>query len=602
MVRRVARGWICLVGLVLLGGIGSTVTVADALPRHTLIYGGDLFCARRLNFALLSQTDGERRRVLAEVAGFLRGADVAMVNLEGMVTTGGYYYRMGNCSYAYRAFPSVLDLLKDAGIDLVTIGNNHNGDYGPEAQVETVDHLTAAGIGYVGAGVDWEDASRPVYRQVGDVVIAIVNMETSDARSYKAQKDRPGVHFLHRGCENPENDQRVVDHLAKIVREARRHAHVVIFSPHGANWSADPYVTPPRRALAAKLIREAGFDAVLGHGAHRAEGVEIIDGKPVIYDAGNFVLDFDPVQKPYLEWQARGMLWQVEFSKAGVHRLEGIPLYMSFLQTRLATGGKRDELLAHVVKYSKEFGTPLRVEQGRIHIDASPGGVVEPTEGAEVIERPGRTAIRRAPADVLHERLPPGATPLDVRYENGIRLVGYEMLSPVLRCREKQMSQVVLLYWRTDRPVKENCVVQLEARPLDGGRLRGDVVIREEPHLPGDWLFPTYMWPVGKIIQDAQNFRMDFRDRPLSDGMAFFAGLRRYEGDREGEFLTPVEASGVKLFRGNRVPLGSRPIAENAERPRTVYTKWQAGRRMELCPQQPFGAPPLKWPPEYGGD
>lgn len=576
---------------------------AANLPRYTLIYGGDLFCARRLNFALLSLTDAERRAVLAEVAPLFREADLAMVNLEGMVTTGGYYNRMGNCSYAYRAFPTVLDMLKDAGIDLVTIANNHNGDYGPEAQVETVDHLAAAGIGYAGAGVDWDDAARPVYCRVGDVVVAIVSMETSDAKPYKAERNRPGVHFLHRACVNPQHDQEIVDHLAKIVREARRHAHLVFFSPHGANRSVDPYVIPPRRELAAKLIRESGFDAVLGHGAHHAEGVEIIDGKPVIHDAGNLVLDFDPIEKPYLDSQAGGMLWKVELSRAGVHRLEGIPLDLGFLRTHLAAGAKREAVLGHIAKYSREFGTPLSIDNGRMRVAVDPGPVIEPTEGAKKLDRPrGNATIRRAPTDILHEKLPEGAMPLDVRYENGIRLVGYEMLSPVLRRRGARMSQVVALYWTTDRPIRENYVVHLEARPLDGGHLRKGVVIREEPHLPGDWLFPTYMWPAGKIVEDTQNFRMDFRDRPMADAVAFYAGLRRYKGNRESTFLTPVEANGVKLFRGNLVPLGSRPIADRGEPPWKLYTKWQTTRKIELCPQQPHGAPPLVWPPEFGGD
>ncbi len=612
MTRRISRRWFLLLGLLWVLPVPSVAVAAkkadakgelatENLPRHTLIYGGDLFCARRLNFALLAPSDEERKKILAAVTPLLRQADLAMINLEGMVTTGGYYNRMRRCSYVYRAHPNIVDVLKDAGVDLVTIGNNHNGDYGPEAEIETVDQLTAAGIGYAGAGVDLEDAARPVYRQVGDVVVAIVGMETSDAKVYTATKDRPGVHFLYRVCRNPKHDQRLVDHLAKIVKEARRHAHVVIFSPHGANTSGDPYVTPPRRELAEKLIREAGFDAVLGHGAHHPEGVEVIDGKPVVYDAGNLVLDFDAAKKTYLDWQSGGMLWKVEFSKAGIHRLEGIPLRMKFLETQLATGAKRDEVLGHVVKYSKEFGTPLRVEEGRIHIDVDPGEVLEPTESPEALRRPARSDVRRAPTDVLHERLPQRATPLRVRYANGIRLVGYELVSPILLYGE-QISQVVVLYWTTDRPIKGHYVIHIDSRPVVDGKLREDFVIRQESHLPGDWVLPTRQWPPGKIIQDKQNLRSVFRRIPISDGIAFFAGLREYADGRESKVLTPVETNGVKLLRGKFVPLGQCPIVKDAAWPRKRYKQWRENRKIELSPQQPLGAPPLNWPPEYGGD
>jgi len=601
----------CLLGLVCWFGIspvaaGEPADVGGAaaaitLPRHTLIYGGDLFCARRLNFALLSQTDDQRKRVLGEIAPLLQEADLAMINLEGMVTTGGYYNRLRQCTYMYRAAPGIVDVLKDAGVDLVTIGNNHNGDYGPEAQVETCDHLAAGGIGYIGAGVDLEDAARPVYRQVGDVVVAIVGMEIADAEPYAAEADRPGVFFMSRALQNPEKDQQMVDRLAQIVREARRHAHVVLFSPHGGNRGIDDYVTPVMRVWGEKLIREAGFDAVLAHGAHHAEGVEIFDGKPVIYDAGNLVLDFDAAAKPHLDSQTNGMLWNVEFSKAGIHRLEGTPLHLPFLETQLATGAKRDKVLAHVAKFSREFGTPLRIENGRIVIEVDPGEVIEPTEEPKAIERPRRDGIRRAPTDVLHERLPEGATPVDVRWANGIRLVGYELLSPVL-VHGKSISQVVVLYWKTDRPIESNYVVHLDARPIVDGRLRENVVIREEPHLPGDWLLPTYLWPVGKIIQDKQNLRMVFGDTPALDGIAFFAGLREFNGIREGAYLEPVHAKGIELLKGKLVSLGSRPLAKNATPPREIYQKWRENRKIELSREQPFGAPPLDWPPTYGGN
>lgn len=571
---------------------------AEDLPKHTLIYGGDFFCARRLNYALWARRDDERNAVFRDVAPLLRKADVAMINLEGMVSTGGYYNRLLDNSYTYRAHPRVLDILKNAGVDVVTIGNNHNGDYGPEAEVESTDHIRASGIEYTGAGVDWDDAARPVYRKVGDTVIAIQGMGMSYTGIYKAEKDRPGVHFFRKAFVNPEDDQALIDYLAGRVREARKHAHLVFFSPHWDGGAKPTRVTPTMRRFAKKLITEAGFDAVLAHGHHYLEGVEVFDGKPVLYDAGNSMADFDTRETDLAE-QQRGQLWKVTFSKAGVHRVEAIPLHMLLLETYIAQGDQQRRALERVVRRSRKCDTELTIENGRACLDLDPGEVLEPTEGASAPKRPARSGIRRAPTDVLHERLPEGVTPLDVRYPEGIRLVGYELLSPALP-EDKGVSETVVLYWTTDRPVKGNYVVHLDSRPVLDGKVQNNV-IRTESHLPGDWMLPTFEWPVGKIIQDKTNLRMTFK-KGIPDGVAFYTGLRKWQHENVSTLLAPKDAGKTTLYKKKYVPLGQVPIRKDAGTPAERYRLWRTTRKIELCPKQPFDAPPLNWPPKYGGE
>ena len=74
-------------------------------PRHTLIYGGDFFSAQTAPFRALYD-EQERYKVLAGVAPVLRDADIAMLNLEGMVTTGGYYNKLRSCTWMFRAHPA----------------------------------------------------------------------------------------------------------------------------------------------------------------------------------------------------------------------------------------------------------------------------------------------------------------------------------------------------------------------------------------------------------------------------------------------------------------------------------------------------------------
>ncbi len=558
------------------------------LERHSLIYGGDLFSARRLNYPLF---DPEKKMgIISGIAKELRKADLAMVNLEGIVSTGGYYYNLGLCTYMFRAHPNLIDVMKNAGIDLVTSGNNHTPDYGPEALIEMTDRLLQAGMDYTGAGVNRADAERPVYRKVGDVVVAVVGAELTYAKRYAAGEKRPGVHYVHEAFLNDGHDKEIVRHFSRIAKEARKHAHVVIFSPHWDAHTKTPSVTEPMRRMAGELI-EAGFDAILAHGRHHALGVEVINGKPVVYDAGNLLIDFGGKR---FEEDMRGMLWRAEFSKAGVHRLEGIPIQLTKNRTELATGENLQKTLKRVVRLSKEYKTDIRIEGDRALVDLSPGDVRPAREPLKVLERPARMSVRYAPSDLVHEKIPGGIKQLNVLYENGIRLVGYELVAPSLIAKSKT-AQTVVLYWTADKPLKDSYVVHLEARKVVDGKVLAKT-IRRDLHLPGDWMLPTPYWPAGKIIQDKTNFRII--TEPVGE-IAFFAGLRKLDKavkrKPDGVLIKPIEANGVQLYKDIVVPLGRTPYSKEAPLLKDAYYRWRKTRDIALSDKQPWGAPPLNW-------
>jgi len=561
--------------------------------RYTLIYGGDLITARRLNLSLWHEDQKERRALFGDLVPEFREADIAMINLEGMISLGGYFNRLRWCTWLFRAHPRLLEVLKWMGMDLLILGNNHMGDYGRAAVVETVDHIMEAGLEYAGAGVDIEDASRPAYMKVGDVVVAIVSAELTIGGIYRAEKDKPGVYFVHPAFRG--KDDELVEHFAEVVREARKKAHLVLFTPHWDAWKTPPAVTREMRSLARRLIDEAGFDAILGHGRHEIQGVEIRRGKPIIYDAGNSLLDFTGGRDPE---DSRGLLWKVEFSMNGVHRLEGIPIKMTRNRTTIATGKELRKILDRTTRLSSKYGTKLKVENDRLHLELDPGGMLRPTVGPEAPKRSPRDGpVRLAPTDVLHERLPGGVTPLDVRFESGIRLVGYETPARAI-VKRKCSSMVVVLYWTADQPVKDSYLVRLEARRVIDGEMEKRP-FRREDHLPGDWMLPTNLWPVGKIVQDKTNVRL-VRDEEPEGSVAFLVGLNKLSSrDRAGsagKSVKPVSHSGVDLHDGTFVVLGPYPYERNIPSPRESYVEWRRTRDVELSPRQPpLGAPPLRF-------
>ena len=566
-------------------------------PVHSLIYGGDLITARRLNYALWPESDHDRDRLFSkDVVTLFKEADIAQLNLEGMISAGGYFNDLHYCTWRFRAHPRIAQTLADIGIDLVTLGNNHNGDYGREALMEELDHLNRAGVRYVGAGENWEDAKMPSYWEVGDTVVAIINPELTVAKAYKAKKDKPGIHFVGRAFKDSDDDDKMIRYFKKQVEEARKHAHLVFFSPHWDAWENIPSVTETMRNFAKRIIGEAGFDAIIAHGRHEMQGVELVGGKPIIYDAGNSLLDFSGSRNPE---GSRGMLWQVRFNKAGVTQIEGIPIKMKKNRTRLARGKELEKALNRTVELSKAFGTTVTVANDHILLDAQPGKLLEPTVEAKALKREVKDhPVRWAPTDVLHEKLPDGVKEINVQFENGIRLVGIEMLSEAV-LKRKCSSMTIVTYWTADEPLKDDYVIHVEARRVVDGQMEGRD-FREENHMHGDWMLPTTKWPAGKIIQDKYNVRLE--NKKLDVEVAFLVALRRLgpkdRGGREGKFTEPVDAGGFEVVEEHYIVLDTKPYVDKGITPPEAYERWRQNRKdkIQLSPKQPpFGAPPLVW-------
>jgi poly-gamma-glutamate synthesis protein (capsule biosynthesis protein) len=474
----------------------------------------------------------------------LEKADLTIVNGEGVISSGGQFTDKGEpIPYMYRAHPKAVDVLKDLGIDVVVVGNNHVGDYGRVALGEMLDRLTTAGIAYAGGGLDLKDASRPAYRVVGDTVVAVVGGDLTMAPGTPATPDSPGTYF-HADAHLDNNEDELVEKLTGILAEARKHAHVVLFSPHwGRNWKKKP--TKPLRSLAKRLIK-AGYDAILGHSSHLFHGVELIDGKPVIYDSGNVFLDYGGGHEAH-----RDTLWELKVNRAGVVGIVGYPLRLKKNRTQLAKDKERDEILETLKKRSKEMGTKLVIRDGVATAKCDPGEIKGPKGTPEPPKRPVPEKIRLAPSDAIIDALPAGVEKVNIEYEEGIRLIGYKLVNDEIQ--SPHGGQVVILYFTTDQKVKNSYSVHLESRGLD--KKTDKPRKGYASHLPGDWLWPTDRWPVGKVIQDWTMFRLKVKPEGKVD---FYVGLHRRK------MVTP-KSSDKPLVDGALLHLGSSVYKRDAQ-------------------------------------
>lgn len=201
-------------------------------------------------------------------------ADLVLANLECTASEGGIPQ---DKQFRFRCDLAALPAMRDAGVDVVTLANNHSGDFGIEAMVESVGNVEDAGLVAVGVGRDEEEAYRPRIVEASGLRVAVLGFGgVVPVPEWHARGDRPGQATGYDA-----------ERMAQAVAAARREADLVVATVHWGREGADE----PRREDVAKAraMVEAGVDAVFGHHAHRLQPVELVDGVPVFWGLGNFV-------------------------------------------------------------------------------------------------------------------------------------------------------------------------------------------------------------------------------------------------------------------------------------------------------------------------
>ena len=241
------------------------------------------------------------RDPLAAFADQLRDADYTLGNLECPIATVGQ--PLDNKIFAFRADPRVLSVLKGR-FDALALANNHSGDYGKAAFLETMRHLDAAGIAHFGGGHNLATAHAPLWIERGGLRIAVLGYNEFKPRSFEAGPDWPGVAWS-------EDSQVLAD-----IRAARAAGADLVIPFMHWGWEREPAPDERQRGLARRMI-DAGADLVIGGHPHVTQGAEYYRGKLIVYSLGNFVFDgFD--QPP----EKLGWLLRLTLDRTGLLRWE----------------------------------------------------------------------------------------------------------------------------------------------------------------------------------------------------------------------------------------------------------------------------------------
>lgn len=273
---------------------------AEAVVR--LLFVGDVMLDDGPGRALAAGRDP-----FADFDAEFRAADLRIGNLECPVATSGT--ATPDKVYTFRASPGVIDRLSGR-FDALSVANNHSGDYGREAFVETLTLLDMAGIKAVGGGRNLTEAHRAYRVERSGLHIAVLAYNEFKPRAFEAGPDWPGIAWSE--------DSQVV----RDIRQARADGADLVIPFMHWGWEREPGPTPRQRQL-ARLMIDAGADAVVGSHPHVTQGSETYKGKPVIYSLGNFV--FDGFASPATR---EGWLLQLTVGRSGVSDWNAVPAYI----------------------------------------------------------------------------------------------------------------------------------------------------------------------------------------------------------------------------------------------------------------------------------
>jgi poly-gamma-glutamate synthesis protein (capsule biosynthesis protein) len=208
-------------------------------------------------------------------------ADLTMANLETAITTRGT--ATPGKAFTFRAPPSAFTALRRAGIDVVTMANNHGEDYGPVGLHDTLAAIRSSHFPTVGIGRDEARAYAPYLANVKGVRVAVIGatdvLDANLVSAWTAAGHHPGLASALAG--------QARERLVSAVRAARREADVVVVYLH---WGVETVAcaTSDQEALSRALLN-AGADVVVGAHAHVQLGGGWKGSRYVDYGLGNFV-------------------------------------------------------------------------------------------------------------------------------------------------------------------------------------------------------------------------------------------------------------------------------------------------------------------------
>jgi poly-gamma-glutamate synthesis protein (capsule biosynthesis protein) len=284
-----------------------------------------------------------------KIAPLMRDKDLVLVNLESPLSIHPRVHGF------FRSDPGYAQAMKEIGISMVSLANNHIFDAGEIGFLDTLKHLEEAGIPYTGAGRNFQEARLGQSVQLDGMRLRFLNYTQYCNSGFNSiANEYPGTLPLDRHL------------IIEDIKAAKPDTDFVFVVLHWG-YENQPNVHPEQVKIAHALI-DAGADAIIGHHPHVPHGIEIYKQRPIVYSLGNFI--FGQAMK---EW-SDNLLAEVVIDRGHIQGLIVYPISgtgTDLFQPKLLAGTRADALLDEVRIKSAIFNTGMAVQDylGYVNID-----------------------------------------------------------------------------------------------------------------------------------------------------------------------------------------------------------------------------------------
>ena len=289
-----------------------------------------------------------------------RAPDLRIINLETGITQSSDFWK--GKGVHYRMHPKNTAVLATAKIDFCSLANNHILDWGYTGLMETMETLSKWKVMVAGAGRNRQEAGAPAVFEIhgkGKVSVFSYGFESSGIPADWAATDaRPGVNLLE------DLSDKTAESLKERIHEVVRSPAITIASIHwGGNW--DYQISKAQIEFTHKLIDEAGIDLIHGHSSHHVKGIEVYNGKLVLYGCGDFLNDYEGIGG-YEEF--RGDLSLMYFasldpSNGKLVQMRMVPTRMNRFRVTRASDEEAIWLRNTLNRESQRFGTQVKFQE-----------------------------------------------------------------------------------------------------------------------------------------------------------------------------------------------------------------------------------------------
>ena len=278
---------------ILLLALASSAPLARAELADVQFFGDVLINTRAIN---QTNSSAARPELFSASAELLNSSRHNIVNLEGVIANS-------LTAPEWKQFllimpPKAATLMRAAGIDAVTLANNHVMDFGFAGLLSTLSSLSKAGIDRCGAGINLAAATAPLILDLERQRLCILAFSKTWPSTFWATSQRPGTAFA------------AEETVVEAVRNCKLGGSFTVAIFH---WGREGKIqTIEYQRELAHLAIDSGADLVLGHHPHVVQDIEVYRQRPIFYSLGNFVFGTDPANS-----KPEGLAVRLSFDSRG---------------------------------------------------------------------------------------------------------------------------------------------------------------------------------------------------------------------------------------------------------------------------------------------